>query len=323
MTFQDKVDDIAAHHDHVHTITPRELIGYMGFERRTQGVVAIVDKFLCEHDLTTNPHYCDVWIDGDIELKRAPKAMTRTAQDPVLRVRSLAAAKCDVVAVSGNATIAEAMTKMRLHGYSQLPVAQNGLRNITSYISWETIGTAVVNGVSPKTVSDCTGRVKRKLRLETPLLEAMEFLNENEFALVENTAREVCGIITTADISEYYLKATRPFILTQEIEQQIRLLLSDKFAIEEVRGACADAERTVESIDDLTFGEYLRFIQNDANWQKLGLALDKKTFTAALSDICTIRNRIMHFAPDGILSKDLTKLERMAALLRQAAELRG
>ena len=50
------------------------------------------------------------------------------------------------------------------------------------------------------------------------------------------------------------------------------------FLLEEIKKVCMESERKVEFIDDLTFGDYLKMMENAENWDKLGLPCDKKLF---------------------------------------------
>lgn len=39
-----------------------------------------------------------------------------------------------------------------------------------------------------------------------PMLDAVRYVYENEFALVEDNTKSICGIITTTDISNQFLR---------------------------------------------------------------------------------------------------------------------
>ncbi|MCF3334204.1 hypothetical protein L1019_23280, partial [Escherichia coli] len=56
----------------------------------------------------------------------------------------------------------------------------------------------------------------------------------------------------------------------------------------------------VQSVADLTFGEYIRLFENPELWKKTELQIDKKIFTKELDKVRIIRNDVMHFDPDGI-----------------------
>lgn len=315
-SFSEKVVEITNNNDLKYSITPRELFNSLGYERRTRGNCCLVDKFLKERNLTVVPHYNDVWIDSSITLKHKPKAKTRLSQDPIIKVRILEEATRTPVFVPNDAQLTTAITLMRLHDYSQLPVTTNGQRGLCGYISWQTIGIAQANGISTGIVKDYTQSVERVLKLNTPLLDAVRYVYKKEFALVEDESRGICGILTTSDISKQFLTLTEPFLLMEEIEGQIRLLLNDKFLLEDIKRCCYEQERKVESIDDLTFGEYIRLLQIKENWAKLNISIDKTIFLKALDDVRMIRNDIMHFEPDGISETQHSCLLKFSKLLK-------
>ena len=88
--------------------------------------------------------------------------------------------------------------------------------------------------------------------------------------------------------------------LLEEIEKSIRVLLDGAFLVEDIKKICANAEKEITSIDDLSFGDYKRIIENPNLWGKLKIHADKKLLTDRLDESRKIRNEIMHFAPDGI-----------------------
>lgn len=315
-SFSEKVSDIANNNDLEYDITPRELFNALGYERRTRGNCCLVDQFLEERDLMVAPHYNDVWVDNIITLKHKPKAKTRLTQDPIMRVQILEGATCTPLFVSNDAPLSTAITLMRLHDYSQLPVTTNGQRGLCGYISWQTIGIAQANGVNTGVVKDYKQPIERVLKLDTPLLDSVRYVYQNEFALVEDNERKICGILTTSDISKQFLTLTEPFLLMEEIEGQIRFLMNDKFLLEDIKKCCNEQERKVESIDDLTFGEYIRLLQIEENWAKFNIPVDKVIFLKALDEVRMIRNDIMHFEPDGISEEQHSCLVKVSKLLK-------
>lgn len=316
MNISEKIKDIVNNNDIQHTITGRELLNHLGFERRTCGVCAEVDRFLEDHELMVEPHYNDVWIDAEIVLKHKPKAKTRLTQDPILRVRILEQASKSPVFIANDAPLQEAITLMRLHDYSQFPVTTKRKRGLCGYISWNTIGIAQANGANTGIVKDYKNPIERTLKLDTPLLEAVKYVYQKEFAIVEDETKQICGILTTTDISRQFLVLTEPFLLLEEIEGQIRRLMDNVFLLENIKQICNEANREVNSIDDLTFGEYIRLLQSDENWKRLGINLDKSIFLKALDKVREVRNDIMHFEPDGISKEQYSILQSVANLLK-------
>lgn len=316
MNISDKINAIVNNNETEYTITARELLHYFGFERRTCGVCAEVDKFLEKNELMVEPHYNDVWIGNEITLKHKPKAKTRLAQDPILRVQILEEATKTPVFVANDAPLQKAMTLMRLHDYSQLPVTTNGTRGLCGYISWQTIGVAQANGVNTSIVKDYKCPIERTLKLYTPLLDAVRYVYQKDFAVVEDESKQVCGIITTTDISKQFLVLTEPFLLLEEIEGQIRRLMDNVFLLEDIKQICNEPGREINCIDDLTFGEYIFLLQKEEKWNRLGLNIDKEIFLNELDKVREVRNDIMHFEPDGISKGQYATLLSVAKLMK-------
>ena len=315
LSISEKVKAIVEDPTQEFPITGRELFNSLGFERRTSGNCWAVDNFLRENSLMVEPHYNNVWIDTIITLKHKPIARTNVSKDPILKVAVLEEASKVPVYVSNSAPLVEATTLMRMNDYSQLPVTNNKLRGLCGFISWRTIGEAMANGVKSDMVKDYIQPIERTLKLDTPLLEAIGYVYKNEFAIVEDPTRQICGILTTTDISQQFLTLTEPYLLMQEIENQVRLLLSDVFNLEDIQKTCIERERQVNTLDDLTFGEYIHIIEQTDKWERLGLNLDKSLFIKMLNDVRLIRNDIMHFEPDGISPSQHKQLASAVRLL--------
>ena len=132
--------------------------------------------------------------------------------------------------------------------------------------------------------------------------------------------------MTTSDLSEQFGHLSEPFLLVGEIENHIRSLIDGKFTAEELAANRdpSDEEREVERVDELTQGEYKRLLENPKHWEKLNLiAMDRKGFVQQLENVRQIRNRVMHFEPDGLEEEDLEILRRFTDLLRKLQKLSG
>ena len=78
----------------------------------------------------------------------------------------------------------------------------------------------------------------------------------------------------------------------------------------------SDKERVIETVADLTFGEYLRLVQQPTNWTNLGWKLDRAVVLEALDEVREIRNDVMHYSPDPIKDLAVERLRTFAAFLR-------
>jgi len=189
-------------------------------------------------------------------------------------------------------------------------------------ISWRSIASRLVVGERCEHVRDCMGP-HREVDYDSSLLNVIDTIVADEYVLVRGRDKAVTGIVTTSDLGGQFRQLGEPFILIGEIENYVRRILHHKFSMEELADSKApgDDERKIESVWDLTFGEYARLIEKPERWEKLGLRIDRKVFIDRLDAVRQIRNDVMHFSPDGIASSDLTTLQQFAKLLRKLATM--
>lgn len=299
-------------------ISTRDFLGYFHCEKRTKGNKARIDNFLDENRLETFPDYTNAWIDGEITLRHKAKAKSKSNSDPIQRISILPSANKPPVAINRDAKLTDAITLMMMHNYSQLPVMSNP-RSVAGFITWETIGYGINNGKTSQVVKDFLDTNVTILDLDTPLLEAIKTVIAKEFVLVQRKDKTLSGIVTIADISSQFLVLTEPFLLLEQIENLIRLILDEKFLVDDLKTFCEDEELTnpIEYIDDLTFGQYIRLIEKPVNWEKLNLKIERTSFIKQLDLIREIRNDIMHFDPEGITNDQKQALVNMAKFLTE------
>ena len=209
---------------------------------------------------------------------------------------------------------------MIMHRYSQLPVTQN-MRRIDGMISWRSMGRARASGHDCTHVRDCLERV-RILDQDAPFFEAVDTITEREVVLVRGKDRKITGIVTTSDLSREYHEMARPFLLLEEVEDRIRILITRNLSATEIRQAKDpdDDTREIEDVDDLTFGDYVRLLESPENWEKLRLGIDRKLFVKLLDDVREVRNDVMHFRPDSFEPEDLDKVRMLRSLLEQLVQ---
>jgi len=297
-------------------ITPRYLVNAFGCEKRSSGNRSIINQFLEEQQIETVPDYTNAWIDGEIILRHKKKAKSKRTSDPIQRIKLIPAANREPTSIKRESSLAEATTLMRMHSYSQLPVI-SGQRSIHGYVSWETIGNGISNGIKSEKVLPYTSKNISILNYETPLLEAIKIVISKEFAVVQKEDKTISGIITLADISQQFLSIAEPFLLLEEIENHIRQTLDGKLLVEEIMRHCNpdDSSRAINHIDDLTFGEYVRIFENKELWEKINLNVEKTLFVKQLDKVRQIRNDIMHFEPEGITDAQLADLNNMSRFM--------
>ena len=299
-------------------ITPRNLFEAFDFYRRTSHNCSQVDTYLASREVVVEPHYNDVWIDTPIEIKDISRATRKCQKDPIQRIKVIEAAHRQPYCVQNDSTLDLAITLMQRHNITQLPVTDGNRRNLSGYVSWETIGNAKARGVDSNLVKDYKSTHFVAMSPEDSLLSAMETVYKQKFVIVVDK-NEVVGIITKQDMASQFLRWTKPFILLEEIENQIRRLIEcGNLSLRELQSMCKDGGKNVEHIEDLNFGDYVAIIGNEDIWNKIGLkCVDKTELTKALDSIREIRNDVIHFDPEGLTNEQCQELENMSIYLQK------
>ena len=312
------------------SVSVRSFLEWFGARRRGVGVVAHIRRALEKYSLETEPDFESAYIDSIIVVQLKSKEIQEVDEvaqtekelvggydsDPTYRISKLAAANKKPISVTPQQSLSEAITLMMTNDFSQLPV-MSGDRDVKGLISWKTIGTRLVLKREGSEVKDFVEPVKI-VSSDSSIFSVIGDITQSDCVLVKNNQNAISGIITTADLSDQFGVLSRPFLILGEIENYIRKLLDNRYSQAELQAAVdpSGAERTIESVSDLTFGEYLRVIENPDRWGALNVEIDRKIFIKNLDDIRKIRNSVMHFDPDGVDREDIGKLNQFCEFLR-------
>lgn len=331
--------------------TVRTFIGWFGVKGRGRNKVQDIRETLAELNVTTQPDFDTVNIDSLINFvpatdegaakegehtKLAPPDATSgtdgpfisqafvggAVADPTHRISRLASADKPPIRVNPNSTLQEAASLI-LHDLSKMPVMQNE-RDVKGMVSWYSIGLGKLAGHSSNLVRDYMEQ-HQEIRADASLFDAIPLIVKHQYVLVRDTQEKISGMVTTSDLSEQFGQLGEPFLLVGEVENHIRSLIVGRFTAKELaeNRAPSDDQREVENLEDLTLGEYKRLLEKQEHWDRLGLiVLDRKNFIEQLENVRQIRNRVMHFEPDGLEEEDLEILRRFTDLLRKLQKLR-
>ena len=68
-----------------------------------------------------------------------------------------------------------------------------------------------------------------------------------------------------------------------EVEDRIRILISRNLSNAEIKKAQdpGDDAKEIGDVDDLTFGQYVRLLEDRENWERLRLEIDPETVRQA------------------------------------------
>lgn len=320
MDLNEKIAAIQADNMHKESVTARELINHFGYQRRSWGNCAHIVRYLAAKEIELSGDPYQEWIDAPMAMRHKAVATTKVPEDAIKRVLSMAAANNKPIFVSRDDTLEHAVTLMQRYDFSQLPVISGGERNVIGYISWKTIGLAMWKGQKGTSVGDFMSKDITIIERLEPLLNAIHILSQRDFVVVVAEDRTMGGIITTADIAEEFFSITQAeaFLLLEQIELQIRNIIGKgNILVEELQKECNTEERHIESIDDLTFGEYIRIIENPKYWKKLGLKTERTELVKYLHQVREVRNDVMHFEPDGICEEKMRLLREIARYLSE------
>lgn len=310
------------------SVTARELMWWFGAQRRTSWNVDYIRRGLNKYKLVTKPDFEYVYVDSKVSFLRAPhkgvqaeipELVKEIEDDPTYRIGKLASANHCPVSVKPDDTIQTVITLMITYDYSQLPVMTSD-REVKGMISWKSIASRYALATDCTYVRECM-EPHKELSYDTYLFSAIEFIISNEYALIRDSDKVICGIVTTSDLSQQFRELGEPYLLLEEIEKYIRKMLLNKYTLRDLQAACnpSEKERTIKKVSDLTLGEYIRLIENPDMWERLSLNVDRGVFIERLEDIRQIRNDVMHFNADKIAEKDVNKLREFVRLLQNLA----
>ena len=315
-------------------VTVRDLLNWFGAQRRGPLKVEQIRDALESAELQTKPDFEEPYIDGTIEFilagqepvvtenRAKPGLETGQTVDPKYRIRRLPSANRGVTSVSPNHTVRQAITIMLADDFSQLPVMTNK-RSVSGVISWRSIGKSIL--LYGKSITSEVREVMEPaviVKADSSIFRVIDSVVAKQYILVrdENTAL-ITGLVTTSDLSEEFHSLAEPFFRLGEIENQLRRLINSAgFTKDELQRHtdCNDGTQTVNEVSDLTFGGFVRILQNPQMWSRLRLSLDRTTFAERLDGIRQIRNDVMHFSPDPFDEEDLESLRRFSSFLDES-----
>ena len=335
------------------SVTVREFLSWFSAQRRGYYIVHWILSSLKKANLQTEPDFQSAYIDSKISFSLLPQeepdeqpeevpssiseqistaveevcvtesiAVEITAYaDPTYRISKLAAANRTPVSVAPDANIQEAITVMLTNDFSQLPVMV-GERDVKGVISWTSIGTRLAlskSGAHAKDLMDA----HQEIRSNSSMFQAIPIIIQHQYVLIRGGDNRITGIVTASDLSLQFQQLAEPFLLLGEIENHIRRILASKFSPSELAEAKdpSDKDRVVNEPADLTFGEYIRLLENPDRWTKLGLAVDRKILIEKLDRVREIRNDVMHFDPDPMPVDDLSFLRDLVEFFQRLQQI--
>ncbi len=140
------------------------------------------------------------------------------------------------------------------------------------------------------------------------------------FVFVRQIDRTINGIVTTTDLSAAFERLAGPFLLVGDVERRLRRIIKATFTLPELQAVQAPTEdgRSIESVENMTAGEYIRLLDTPTHWDKLGWEVDRQVFVKSLHAYRELRNEVMHFSPDPLEESKLALVRNLLVWLRTA-----
>ena len=217
-----------------------------------------------------------------------------------------------LLTVPPNCRVRDAVALMRKHGYSQIPVVENG--EVLGVFSFRSFAQEAARATLEEWI---------KQKCAPGDLTVDEFLEQFEFARVTEemsrvfdaidrdngvligTPERLLGILTPMDFLRYLYQVASPFVLVSEIELALRALIRIGLSEEQIAVAAKRSlasaygreDRLPMTLEDMTFDNYRSLIAHGENWIDFEPVFGgTRTRTSAkLKEIGAIRNDLFHF----------------------------
>lgn len=330
-------------------VTVRQLLAWFGAARRGSAVVDRVRASLDGFDLETEPDFNAVHVDSTVSLARrettraadadeeAPaspenpsndepattqdKGSPPSISDPTPRVGALIDPRAkELIKAQPGETLKSALTKMLAEQISYLPVLKNDYAAL-GIVRWREIVShlALAGGSLDQNIEVVMQRDVSIVQTTDLFFDIIPKIVDAGYVLVRNERRAISGIITRSLLGKFLHDQTGPFTMLGEIEVKARRIAErGDFTVAELRALQLENDpREIHSVADLTLGQMGRLLENDANWCRLGLQVDRKEFMRRFHEVRQIRNDLMHFDPDSPSDEQKSKLANFRGFLRE------
>jgi predicted transcriptional regulator len=217
-----------------------------------------------------------------------------------------------VLTIPPSCQVRDAVELMRKHGYSQIPVVQNG--EVLGVFSFRSFAQEAANA----TLQEWT-----KQKCAPGDLPVDEFLEQFKFARVTEemsrvfgamdrdngvligTPERLVGILTPMDFLKYLYQVASPFVMVSEIELALRELIRIALSTEQVAAAArrclssaySNADQVPTSLEDMTFDNYKSMVSHREYWTEFAPIFGgtRNRMSGKLKEIGEIRNDLFHF----------------------------
>ena len=301
-------------------VSVRELLRWWGAPRLTLSLRWQVGEQLAAVGLLVAPSFDDATLDTVLTVRRdglsapapsapAPRPPRAAAAPPptprsdvTIRLADLRDCLERAVILPPEAPLTRAASLLATEDVTCLVVA-SGPRAPKGVITWERVGRAALAAPANVTVGAWTRPVD-VLDDRTALFDALDGVDRDGAVVVTAPDRTVTAVLTAAAAARALRQVAAPFVLLDEIERRLR---------ERIAQRAPDALRSQSA---QSFGDYLRALEDPSVYPRLGLGVDRDVLRDLVDTVRRVRNRCMHFAPEGLDADDLRALGRLLNFLR-------
>jgi predicted transcriptional regulator len=233
-----------------------------------------------------------------------------------------------------------AVALMRQHGYSQVPVVEDGeVLGVFSFRSFARNAAAATLEEWEKQkcapgdlpVDDCLEQFEFA-RVTGEMASVFDAMDRDNGVLIGAPER-LLGILTPMDFLRYLYQVASPFVMVSEIELAIRALIHAAMSDEEIVEAAKrclstgyrSADRVPTSLEDMTFDDYQSLISNGDNWVRFDPVIGGTRTRASgkLKEIAAIRNALFHFKREITLQDHQALADHRNWLLNKIKQAEG
>lgn len=185
---------------------------------------------------------------------------------------------------------------MLMSDFSQIPVMDKSRRKLHGTVTWKSIARSRASGHTEARAKDVMTVGGHVAESADNLMDLVPTILANDFIYFRSRENIIVGIVTATDLAATFQNSTGLFVRIGEIESLLRQIL-DQLSLPDLESSLDKSipREDFGGASDMTFGEYIRVLENPKHWSALGLGLDRKTCVASLKEVLDLRNDIMHF----------------------------
>ena len=218
----------------------------------------------------------------------------------------------EVLKIPPKTPVREAVGLMCQHGYSQIPVIENGeVIGVFSFRSFaRDTANATLMEINNQKCAPGDLRVDEYLesfdfaRVTEELSRVFDAMDRDDAILV-GTAEHLVGILTPMDFLRYLYAVASPYVMVSEIELALRALIRIALSEEEIAEAARRSlpsryggeEGVPSSLEDMAFEDLRLLVSHSDTWSRFEPIVggNRARTAGKLKEVRDIRNAIFHF----------------------------